>query len=546
MKFGIQLFGILNARRGDPVETLRALRDLGYRRVEPCISLGVIPGLEQVIWPIDWFEAHAFEIRQLGLEIVSAHVFAADYAVSALRIAKLAADHGIRQIVVKLPEDLSEISLHQTALIYMRLADLLAEADAELLIHNEAAEIARQIHGKTAYEHFLSLCLGKVGAQVDVGWVLAGSQDPEALLWRLGDAVKSIHYKDFKGENGQWLPTVIGEGQVDTSACFQFARFQGIPQIIDQDAFVGDPLEDLKKCLAALQRRTQERAHSVSYLNTLDVETGEVRTLRRFEGVIEAPNWLKTQPAIIYNSEGHLFRYDLENGQITPIDTGLCDNCNNDHVIAADESQIAVSHSDKAEPWMSRVYVLPITGGEPRLVTPNAPSYLHGWSPDGREMAYCAFRMHAGKMEVDIYAISAAGGEEKRLTGGGFNDGPEYSPDGQHIWFNSTRTGLMQIWRMNRDGSDQRQMTFTRRNNWFAHVSPDGKKVVYLSYGPDDLEAGEHLPNMRVELWLMNADGSDPHRLLSVFGGQGSINVNSWAADSRHIAFVSYELVRAR
>ena len=544
MKFGIQLFGILNVRRGDPMATLRALKDLGYQRVEPCIALGEIPGMEQVIWPIDWFEAHAFDIQKLGLEIVSAHVFAADYAVSAPRIQRLAADYGIRQIVVKLPQDLSDVSLHQASLAYMRLADLLAEVGSQLLLHNEAAEIARHIAGKTAYERFLALCLGKVGAQVDVGWVQVGGEDPVALLWRLGDLVKSIHYKDFSNKNGQWTPTVIGEGRVDTSACFQFARAMGIPQIIDQDAFVGEPMDDLKRCLSALQTRTQERAHSVSYLNTLDVETGEVRTLHRFEGVIEAPNWLKTQPAILYNSEGHLFRYDLENGRITPIDTGLCDNCNNDHVIAADESQIAVSHSGKAEPWMSRVYVLPITGGEPRLVTPNAPSFLHGWSPDGQEMAYCAFRQHESGMEVDIYAIPAAGGEEKRLTGGGFNDGPEYAPDGRQIWFNSTRTGLMQIWRMNRDGSGQRQMTFTHRNNWFAHVSPDGKRVVYLSYGPDDLQAGEHLPNMRVELWMMNADGGDPHRLLSIFGGQGSINVNSWAADSRHIAFVSYELIR--
>ena len=42
---------------------------------------------------------------------------------------------------------------------------------------------------------------------------------------------------------------------------------------------------------------------------------------------------------------------------------------------------------------------------------------------------------------------------------------------------------------------------------------------------------------------MMNADGSGKHRLLSFFGGQGSINVNSWAADGRHIAFVSYEIL---
>ena len=182
-------------------------------------------------------------------------------------------------------------------------------------------------------------------------------------------------------------------------------------------------------------------------------------------------------------------------------------------------------------------------GGAPRLVTENAPSYLHGWSPDGTAFSYCAFREYDGKREGDIYTISAEGGEEVRLTQSGFNDGPEYSPDGQHIWFNSTRTGLMQIWRMNCDGSEQMQMTFNERNNWFAHVSPDGSKIAYLSYRKGDLEANEHLPNMQVELWIMNSDGSDSRRMISLFGGQGSINVNSWAGDSRHLAFISYELI---
>ena len=86
-------------------------------------------------------------------------------------------------------------------------------------------------------------------------------------------------------------------------------------------------------------------------------------------------------------------------------------------------------------------------------------------------------------------------------------------------------------------------MTDNERNNWFPHISPDGKKVVYLSYRKDDLDPNEHLPNMQVELWLMNPDGSDKHKILSFFGGQGSINVNSWSPDSKEFAFVSYELL---
>lgn len=493
--------------------------------------------------PVEWFQTHAWEIHALGLKVVSAHIFAQNLAASVDQLRRLAVEYGIRQFAVKTPQEMTHENLQQTALTYMRAADALEEAGAELLLHNEAADIASRISDRTVYEHMLVLCLGKVGAQVDVGWVYAAGENPEELLWRIGPLVKSLHYKDFRRKGTELAAAVIGKGDVDTAACFQFARAMGIPQIVDQDEFAGDPMQEIGECLNMLNGLPQLRERTVSYLNMLDVETGEVRTLCRFDRIIEAPNWLKGQERIVFNSEGHLYAYDLKNGTGTLIDTGMCDNCNNDHVISPDERLVAVSHSPKETPWASRLYVLPMEGGTPELVTPNAPSYLHGWSPDGAEFAYCAFREHDGRMEADIYTIPAEGGEEIRLTHGGFNDGPEYSPDGRHIWFNSTRTGLMQIWRMDRDGSEQTQMTFNERNNWFAHVSPDGSKVAYLSYRKGDLEANEHLPNMQVELWVMDSDGSNPRRVISIFGGQGSINVNSWAGDSRHLAFVSYELI---
>ena len=173
----------------------------------------------------------------------------------------------------------------------------------------------------------------------------------------------------------------------------------------------------------------------------------------------------------------------------------------------------------------------------------NSPSFLHGWSPDGKELAYCAFRQIDGRREVDIYAIFPEGGEERRLTFGGFNDGPEYSPDGRYIWFNSTRSGLMQAWRMRRDGSEPTRMTTLEENCWFPHVSPDGRRVAFIVYHKGHLLPAEHLPNMQAEIWAMDADGGNERRLCSFFGGQGSLNVNSWAPDSRHLAFVSYETV---
>ena len=100
----------------------------------------------------------------------------------------------------------------------------------------------------------------------------------------------------------------------------------------------------------------------------------------------------------------------------------------------------------------------------------------------------------------------------------------------------------MQVFRMRDDGSENTQMTFSEENNWFGHVFPDGRKVVSLAFRKGDLDPWEHLSNMQVKLYLMDADGGNRRLLLDFFGGQGSINVNSWAPDSRRFAFVRYIL----
>lgn len=189
----------------------------------------------------------------------------------------------------------------------------------------------------------------------------------------------------------------------------------------------------------------------------------------------------------------------------------------------------------------SLVYVASLSGGGARQVTPIGPSYLHGWSPDGKTLAYCAER-HG---EFDIYTIPAAGGEETRLTDApGLNDGPEYSPDGKHIWFNSVRSGLMQVWRMNADGSQQTRITQDEESNcWFPHLSPDGKQVAYIAYKKGDVAPGDHPPCKDVEIRLMDPDGRNTRVLVSLFGGQGTLNVNSWSPDGTRLAFVSYQLV---
>jgi Tol biopolymer transport system component len=284
-----------------------------------------------------------------------------------------------------------------------------------------------------------------------------------------------------------------------------------------------------------LQQISDER-DTYSILEVLDVFTGERTVLKEFEDVIEAPNWTHDGRLLVYNSLGKIYTYNLENGAIQYIDSGFATFCNNDHVLSPDGSQIAVSHHSP-EDTHSRIYRVPFEGGAPIQVTKNGPSYLHGWSPDGKRLAYCAER--GG--QYDIYTISVDGGAETQLTNlPGLDDGPEYSPDGKQIWFNSTRTGLMQVWRMGTDGSTPTHVVQEEANCWFPHVSPDGKWVVYVAYKKGDVAPGDHPANKNVEIRLVPAEGGASKTLIKLFGGQGTMNVNSWSPDSRRIAFVSY------
>jgi TolB protein len=284
--------------------------------------------------------------------------------------------------------------------------------------------------------------------------------------------------------------------------------------------------------LAAQQQKT------ISRLEIIDVRNKNRTVVKEFDYRIEAPNWTPDGKYLIYNSGGLLYKIPVTGGESEVIYTGNITTCNNDHVISTDGQILAISARGPSS--KSQIYTLPFAGGEPKLITPNAPSYLHGISPDNKYLSYCAER----NGNFDVYIIPVEGGEEIRLTDApGLDDGPEYSGDGKTIWFNSVRTGLMQVWRMNADGTGQKQMTFDEANNWFPHISPNGKKVVFITYSKGDVEPGSHPANKNVEIRLMPAKGGKIETLVKLFGGQGTLNVNSWSPDSKRFAFVSYELV---
>lgn len=271
-------------------------------------------------------------------------------------------------------------------------------------------------------------------------------------------------------------------------------------------------------------------------LETISVSTLERTVIYQTDTHIEAPNWTRDGKTLIYNSGGSLYKIPLEGGTPEKMETGFANRINNDHGISADGKTMAISND--TEGMGSLVYTVPIDGGTPKKITTSGPSYWHGWSPDGKTLAYCAER----NSNFDVYTIPVEGGKETRLTDAeSLDDGPEYSPDGKYIYFNSARTGTMQIWRMKPDGSDQEQVTKDKYNDWFAHPSPDGKWIVYITFGTE-VPAGSHPPNKNVMLRLMNLKTKKIKIMAKFFGGQGSINVPSWSPDSKRIAFVSYRL----
>lgn len=277
-----------------------------------------------------------------------------------------------------------------------------------------------------------------------------------------------------------------------------------------------------------------------SRLELLDVFTCKRQIIYTSLERFEAPNWMPDGKNLLFNSGGAIFRIPVGGGTPVKINTGEADRNNNDHVISFDGKWLGISHHRNGLPGGgSTVYYLPLAGGMPLMVTDSTPSYLHGWHPNGKEIVYTAQRTHRSAA-YNIYKKNINGGEEIPLTflKSGLADGPEYSPDGKYIYYNATETGTMQIWRMKPDGTSKEQLTFDEYNNWFPHISPDGKWMLILSF-PPTVSPGDHPFYKKVMLRLMPVNGGPLQVVAYLFGGQGTINTPSWSPDSKKVAFVS-------
>jgi TolB protein len=292
-------------------------------------------------------------------------------------------------------------------------------------------------------------------------------------------------------------------------------------------------LTDVRITVPARSTFVPYRDYIGSNVEILEVATGHRRIVYHAAGSVQAPNWTRDGKALIYNQDGKLYRFELATATPTQINTGERIRNNNDHVISFDGKWLGIS-DQSAEGGKSLVYTLPIEGGTPVRATAFAPSYLHGWSPDGKFLIYTGIR----GTQTDIYRIPVLGGTEHALTkDAGMNDGSEYAADGR-IYFNSTRSGTMQIWRMHGDGGSPTQLTNDSFNNWFPHIAPDGHSFVYLAF-PADIAPTDHPWYKHVYLRQMPTRGGQAKVLAYIYGGQGTINVPSWSPDGKFVAFVS-------
>ncbi|MFT3749339.1 MAG: biopolymer transporter TolR [Agriterribacter sp.] len=397
-----------------------------------------------------------------------------------------------------------------------------------------------------------------------LGWMVRNSLDTNSAMITAavhGDGLTALQYRKQKNNNVEEskspdiAPNVIQLERKGNRFIMSTAKWgEPFTEVFTEDIDFGDEVyagiyvcshntnvlesavfENVRIIIPAKENFVPYRDYIGSHIETMDISSGLRYIIYSENASLQAPNWMHDNKHLIYNKRGAIYRLDMDTRAVEQIHTGGILQNNNDHVISFDGKMLGLSSSSGDKKYGSLVYTVPINGGIPQQITATGPSYLHGWSPDGKFLVYTGQRDN----QFDIYKIPSTGGEEIRLTTAeGLDDGSEYSPDGKYIYFNSVRSGLMQLWRMKPDGTDQTQLTFDEYNNWFPHISPDGKWIAFLSFSKDILPQ-DHPFYKRVYLRLMPVSGGKPKVIAYVYGGQATINTSSWSPDSKKIAFVS-------
>jgi len=277
-------------------------------------------------------------------------------------------------------------------------------------------------------------------------------------------------------------------------------------------------------------------------LHVFDVEARSAKVIAEFDQMLfEAPNWGPDGKTLYLNGEGGLWEFSLD-APLEPrrVEYEALPALYNDHVLDPGTAGIFMSAND------GHIYYGALDGGSTRRVTDEDGvwHFLHGVSPDGTTLGFVRLDGSGGPGRLAL--IGADGGRVTVVdTGAGHLDGPEWSPDGEWIYFNTERwaskPGHAQLARVpsaNPSAGRIERLISTNTADWFPHLAPNGRLAVYLQYPAGTVG---HPEDRDVELVLVDTtDWCTALARVPVFGGQGTINVNSWSPDSKRFAFVSY------
>jgi TolB protein len=287
-------------------------------------------------------------------------------------------------------------------------------------------------------------------------------------------------------------------------------------------------------------RAPKYRTHFVIY----DVQKKSTTNLFTVEGEWHAPNWAADGKYFVSDMGGSLYRIPVSganNGTPEKINVSQNMTATNDHALSWDGKQIAVSS-------IAHNLALLIMDMDGSNVHDVHMGWLHGWSPDGKYVV----DVKSVKGNPDIYRVGTDGSGELRMTTDkAADDGPEYSADGKWVYFWSKRSGKWDAWRMPADGAGPDDKLAEKITNsedtqdWFPHISPDGKWLYTISYPidhPDHNYIGE---SIKVKLLRLKdgvgEKGAELTTVRTFFGGQGAGNTGGWSPDSKKFAWTEYE-----
>lgn len=416
---------------------------------------------------------------------------------------------------------------------------------AGTVAHRKAVLMARQsLEANAAYADValhgdgLTSLQYRPGAGANTSEVRADIKAPQRIRLERRGAVFTAY---ASGAEGRLQPVAVAVVQLSDPVYVGLGVSSHDAQVLETAVFSHVTLEQATPGATVKYR---------SHISIFDLSAKTTKVVYSADAIWEAPNWSADGKFLLVNSGGALYRIPVEsNGAVTPekIELGEGYRCNNDHGFTVDGKTLAFSASVPSS-RSSQVFAMDWAERKPQQLTTVGPSYFHGWAPDGKSMAIVAQR----DGNFDLFRIPAGGGPEHRLTTSpGYDDGPDYSPDGNWVYFNSNRSGSWDIWRMPATGAGPKdqfaeQVTSDDWEDWFPHPSPDGRWLLFLSFPPG---TDNHNGKTNIEMRIMPLPGTKAGSgtvttVTRFFGGQGTINVNSWSPDSKRFAFVRYEELR--